>query len=62
MTEEFSIDDLVACARCELAQRRRVYSRLVMTGKMSRESADREIALMQAIRENLESQQQPKLF
>jgi hypothetical protein len=62
MNIEFTIDDLVACARRELGQRRRVYSRLVMAGEMSKESADQEIALMIAIKENLENQQQPKLF
>jgi hypothetical protein len=59
---KFSINDLVACARRELAQRRRVYRKLVATGKMAQEDADREIALMEAIRENLENQQRPKLF
>jgi hypothetical protein len=59
---EFSIDELVSCARRELGQRKRVYRRLVAEGKMSQESADHEIALMIAIKENLEDQQQPKLF
>jgi hypothetical protein len=58
----FSIHELVQCARRELAQRKRVYRRLVYDGKMKQEEADREIALMEAIRENLESQQQPRLF
>lgn len=59
---DFPIDDLVACARRELAQRHRVYRRLVEAGKMSQETADREIALMAAILDNLENQQNPKLF
>jgi hypothetical protein len=59
---QFSINDLVACARRELAQRKRVYRKLVARGKMAQEDADREIALMEAIRENLENQQTPKLF
>ena len=58
----FTINDLVACARRELGQRRRVYARLVAAGKMSQETADREIALMAAILDNLETQQSPKLF
>jgi hypothetical protein len=62
MSSQFPIDELVRCVRRELGQRRRVYRRLVANGKLSQEEADREIALMQAIRENLESQQQPKLF
>ena len=59
---DFTIDDLVACARRELAQRKRVYRRLVGFGKMTQAQADHEIELMTAIRENLEAQQQPKLF
>ena len=58
----FSITDLCACARRELGQRHRVYRRLVDVGKMSQETADREIALMTAILDNLENQQSPKLF
>jgi uncharacterized membrane protein len=59
---EFTIDDLVACARREVAQRHKVYARLVAFEKMTPEQAEREIALMKAIRENLEDQQQPRLF
>jgi uncharacterized membrane protein len=59
---EFTIDELVACARREVAQRHRVYGRLVAFEKMTQEEAEREIALMKAIRENLEDQQQPRLF
>jgi len=58
----FSVDQLVLCVRRELGQRKRVYPRLVATGKMSQQTADREIAMMLAIRDNLESQQQPRLF
>lgn len=62
MQHDFSIEDLIACARRELAQRHRVYARLVAAGKMSGKDADREIALMAAILDNLENQQSPKLF
>lgn len=62
MSSEFSIDDLVMCARREVAQRYRVYRRLVDAGKMRQEDADREIAMMVAIRDFLEDQQSPKLF
>ena len=58
----FHIDDLIACARRELGYRKRVYPRLVAEGKMKPETAEREIELMTAIRENLEAQQEPKLF
>jgi hypothetical protein len=59
---EFSIDELCACARREVAQRKRVYPRLVQAGKMSQEEAAAQIAMMNAITDLLESQQQPKLF
>ena len=62
MARGFSIEDLLACVRRELGQRRRVYRRLVGMGKMAQEDSEREIALMEAIRENLENQQEPKLF
>jgi hypothetical protein len=59
---EFSIDELCAAARREVAQRKKVYPRLVRDGKMSSDEAARQIALMEAIADLLESQQQPKLF
>lgn len=62
MNPEFSILDLIQCARRELGHRRRVYRRLVESGKMSQEEANREIDMMAAIRELLESQENPKLF
>jgi hypothetical protein len=43
-------------------KRKRIYRRLIDAGKMSAAEAAREIELMTAIRENLENQQQPKLF
>ncbi len=39
----------LACARRELAMRRRVYPRWVEAGRMTREEAEREIAVMDAI-------------
>jgi len=54
--------DLIHCARRELGHRKRVYRRLVADGRMKQEDAEHEIALMDAIRENLEAQQQPRLF
>jgi hypothetical protein len=41
-----------ACAQRELVLRIRVYARQVAQGKMSKESAGREIALMSAIAED----------
>jgi hypothetical protein len=59
---DFSINDLCACARREVAQRKKVYPRLVRDGKLNPDEAARQIAMMEAITDNLESQQQPKLF
>ena len=60
--ELFDINELVRCARREVAFRRRVYPRLVFKGKMTQLDSEREIALMLAILDNLELQQHPKLF
>ena len=62
LNNRFSFDQLAACARREVAQRRSVYRRLVATDRMSQETADREIAMMQAIADLLETQTQPKLL
>jgi hypothetical protein len=62
MTPAFSIDELAACARREVAQRKKVYPRLVRASKMESDEAQRQIAMMEAITDLLESQQQPKLF
>lgn len=59
---DFSIDELCACARREVAQRKKVYPRLVRSDRMDAEEAQRQIAMMEAITDLLESQQQPKLF
>jgi len=44
--------DKLACVERELAFRHRVYTRLVASGKMSKEKQDREIELMSAIVED----------
>lgn len=49
----FTTDELIASAERELAMRKRVYPRWVAAGKMSRVAAEREIALMTAIRDRL---------
>jgi len=54
MTEVFPDADLAACAKREVAQRRRVYARLVVTGRMEQAKADKEIALMQAIADHFQ--------
>jgi hypothetical protein len=59
---EFSFEELHKCANHELAQRRRVYPRLVAAGKMTKADADREIAMMSEIAEYFETKRQPKLL
>jgi hypothetical protein len=62
MEINFTITELAQCARREVAQRKRVYPRWVRDGKMDLDEARRQIAMMEAITDLLESQQQPKLF
>jgi hypothetical protein len=62
LENRFSFDQLATEAKREVAQRKSVYRRLVDDGRMSRETADRKIALMQAIADFLEQQTQPKLL
>jgi len=59
---EFSLTELVGCAVREIALRRSVYPHMIKKGKMTEHGAAREIALMQAIRQNLEAQQQVNLL
>jgi hypothetical protein len=62
MTRPFTFAELVKCARRELAQRRRVYFRLVSQGKMDPQDAEDEMLMMEAIAEFFEGKTQPKLF
>jgi hypothetical protein len=59
---EFSDTELAACARRELAQRKRVYPRLVAEQKMDARSAEREIQMMARIAEFFEARTQPRLL
>lgn len=52
--EEISIEALLACAKRELAYRRRVYPRLVAQEKMREQTATHEIACMERIVEILD--------
>lgn len=45
----FTAAELAACARREVAQRERVYPRLITSGKMDRRTAERQIAMMEQI-------------
>jgi hypothetical protein len=46
---EFSLLELIACAEREVKIRLRVYPGRVLTGRMSQQEADRQIAMMAAI-------------
>lgn len=50
---QVSLADQITCVAREISYRRRVYPRLVELGKMSQETADEQIALMQAIEKTL---------
>jgi hypothetical protein len=52
MSEKFTMHDMLTEIERELAQRRRVYPRLIAAGKMSQATADRQIAIMEAIRDD----------
>lgn len=49
VSETFTPEELARCAEREVRQRSRVYPRLVMSGKMRSEQAQRESAMMQEI-------------
>lgn len=51
MTTAFTAAQKAQCAAREVAQRRRVYPRLVAGNRMTQAQADREIAIMEAIAE-----------
>jgi hypothetical protein len=53
-TQEISTEALLACAKRELALRRRVYPRLVAQEKMREQTAAHEIACMERIVEILD--------
>ena len=48
-----SLDDQIAEVERELAMRRRVYAKFVLSGKMTKTAADRQTANMQAVLESL---------
>lgn len=49
----FTIDDKIKCLRREIALRKNVYPKWVDSGRMKKEDAEREIAVMQAIHDDL---------
>ncbi len=48
---------MIRCVRRELAQRSRVYPRLVEQGRMTADAMNMEMATMRAVLANLEAQQ-----
>ncbi|MBY0296416.1 MAG: hypothetical protein K2X71_10305 [Methylobacterium sp.] len=65
MADTFTAADKLRCAERELRQRRRVYPRLVESGRMTPAEADRETACMEAIAADYRTQvlaEKPDLF
>ena len=56
-----SITEQIECARRELKMRQRVYPKLVLSERMSKETALHEVQCMQAIIQTLEDHEQPPL-
>lgn len=48
-----TLEDQLRCVEREIALRERVYSRWAESGKMMRQKADREIAVMRAVADTL---------
>jgi hypothetical protein len=59
---DFSSSELRDCARRELTQRQRTYRHLVNDGKMTPNTAEREISMMWAIVEHFDEFRNPRLF
>jgi hypothetical protein len=53
MSTTFTTPELAKCAADEVYMRRQVYPRWVERGRMTKERAEREIAMMQAITDQL---------
>lgn len=47
------VRDQIACVRRELAMRKAVYPRQVAAGRMTQETADKELAAMQAVHDTI---------
>lgn len=52
-----TLQQQLACAKRELALRRRVYPRLIQQGKLAPNKSEEEIACMEAIVKTLDTQQ-----
>lgn len=58
---EVALVDQIKCAERELAMRRNVYPKLVITKRMNQEKADKEINGMEAIVATLRAKQEEEL-
>lgn len=57
MSDQFTINELIECARREVRLRVHVYPKLIKSKRMQPEQAEREIAMMRAIIERLATEQ-----
>lgn len=62
MSEQFPLNELVACAERELGKRQKFYPNWVRDGRMKDSDAQSEIAKMEAIVETLKKLKQPNLL
>lgn len=53
MTDSYSISEQIKCVEREIDMRKRVYPRLIISGKMTQGQADRELDLMKAVYQTL---------
>lgn len=51
---EITHADKIACIRREIAMRRNVYPKWIAAGRMTQDAADRELATMQAVHDDIE--------
>jgi len=57
MSDQFTINELIECARREVRLRNHVYPKPIKSKRMQPEQAEREIAMMRAIIERLATEQ-----
>lgn len=55
LTGRWTLQEQIRCVERELALRKRVYPRFVLTGKMSAPKADQELACMEAVLRTMRS-------
>lgn len=55
----FSVERKIRCLEREISMRKALYPSFIRRGKMSKESAEEEIAVLQEIRDDIEFLKQP---